>query len=374
MLRVRTVFPGGNAGHVVVATRRPLTEVHFHPDPHGGPETLWFHLRLESPRPPRVRLVLDNPDNMLGGHRPENFRPVLRTATGDWHRLGPGTVTTLADGRREVAWDLPAWRRWVECAFCYPYGRAELAALLHDTASYWHADVIGLTPGGRPLVRLSNQPGTPGGRRPGLYLIARQHSGETPGSWVLDGFLRALADHREQRAVVWAVPLTNLDGVEQGDYGKDNFPYDLNRAWDSPPMRHETLVMQRDLHRWAARCRPVLALDFHAPGAAEDTGVYCYVPNPKTEPRAARATRRWAKMVAAGLGPAYAAAEFARVAHYRSRWNSATFRQYVWRAFAVPVLSLEISYALAGQTVLTREHYRDAGRRLAAAVLENWPS
>ena len=116
--------------------------------------------------------------------------------------------------------------------------------MIQETGSFWRVDTIGVSQGGRPLLRLSNDYGRPKGERPGVFLMARQHSGEVSGAWVLDGVLRRFAELGEAAPLVWAIPLANIDSVEQGDYGKDNFPYDMNRAWGKLPMRHETLVLQ----------------------------------------------------------------------------------------------------------------------------------
>jgi hypothetical protein len=259
----------------------------------------------------------------------------------------------------------------MQVAYCYPYGRPDVEALVRDSAGYWHADTIGVSQGARPLVRLSNDPGTPGGDRPGLYLIARQHSGETPGSWVLDGFLRHVASLGNKAPLVWAIPLTNIDGIEGGDYGKDNFPYDLNRAWGSPPMRHEVLVFQRDIARWAARCRPLLAIDMHAPGACETGGIYCYMPDPRQHPDLYESTLRWTTAISRALTPRYAAKTFERVADYPSRWETPNFSRYLWSKYKLCAFGLETPYAMVNDRVLTREEYRKAGVRLAEGIVDH---
>jgi hypothetical protein len=373
MFEVKTDILYGNACDVEIVERERTTEVAFAPSPHGGPETLWFCLRVQGTTRnqdagKRLRLVLKQTDNILGGHTPSAIRPVIRQADGDWVRLNEGQVLEAPDGRRSVAWTIDRPSTYVDIAFCYPYGRSELQALIAESEGYWRKDTIGVSQGGRPLIRISNDYGAPEGRRPGLYLVARQHAGEVPGSWVLDGFLREIQTMGARAPLIWAVPLTNIDGIEQGDYGKDNFPYDLNRAWGHPPMRHETLVFQNDMQRWVTRCKPALGIDFHAPGACETSGIYTYVPDLEEDRAAYNAVMPWVAEVESALAGSYAAESFARVARYPSRWETPSFRNYGWPNLGVPCITFENPYALIDGRVLTREAYREAGARMARAI------
>jgi len=331
-----------------------VTEVRFTPDPHGGPECLWFCFRVcrlnaDGAALGPLRLVLECPETMLGGGNPANFRPVVRPAGGDWDRTDAPELIELADGRRQAAWLLDVAKTSLDVAFAFPYGREELEQLVRETGGYWRVDTIGVSQGGRPLLRLSNDYGKTQGERPGLYLISRQHSAEVSGSWVLDGVLRRFAELGNAAPLVWAVPLANMDGVEQGDYGKDNFPYDLNRAWGSPPMRHETLVFQQDMRRWAKRCRPMAGCDFHAPGASE--------------------AEEWSNAIGEALAPELAAKTFTLSGDYNSRWNTPRFGDFCQKEIKMPGLSFETPYGMIQKTVMTRETYREAGRRIADALV-----
>jgi hypothetical protein len=399
-LKIDTRVPYANVGNPTVAVlgEGHLAEVRFTAHPHGGPEALWFCFRIvrtasSVPTPPRVRLVLEHPDNLLGGAGGEmaiTIRPVFRVDTGgdgiaddvEWKRLPAPEVEYLPDGRRALAWIVDAPPHWMDVAACYPYGQPELGKLLVDTGDAWRSDVIGLSQGGRPITRLCNDYGLSSAtatKPPGVYVIARQHSGETPGSWVLDGFLRELADARQQgkpAPAVWAVPLSNGDGIEQGDYGKDNFPYDLNRAWGRPAMRHETHVMKADVRRWASRTTPTLAIDFHAPGYAEGDGLYLFAPDPAKDRDAAKRVRPWAEALREHLGALAAGAaptgrgEFARVANYPSRWETPNFARFIADELNAPAISLEVPYAFAGDLLLSPPDYQEAGRRIARAVMQ----
>ena len=342
----------------------------FSPDPHGGPECLWFCFRVHfaAPNPAsRVSLVLKHAENALGGEQMEHFRPVVRCDENAWVRLGAPRVHTLPDGRREAEWTIQPPERTADVALCYPYGPENVLDLLKDCPGHLTGDTIGVSQQARPLLRVSNDYGRPGGDRPGVYVVARQHSGEVPGSWVLDGFLRALAERGQQAPLVWGVPLSNIDGVMEGDYGKDNFPYDLNRAWGQPPMRHEVLVIQRDVYRWKQRCRPALGLDFHAPGGCEKGGCYFYLPKPQDYPEHHRLMGEWVEQISQAVDGQYVNPDCGQVALYPSRWETASLTQFFCEQ-GIPALSMETPYALVGRRVLELDDYRRIGEQLAEAV------
>jgi hypothetical protein len=71
------------------------------------------------------------------------------------------------------------------------------------------------------------------------------------------------------------------------------------------------------------------------------------------------------------LGPQYAAENFERVADYpsRSREDTPNFRT-AWGARGLCALTIETPYALVGELILTRAHYREAGARLAQGIVD----
>ncbi len=366
------VSPSPQFGNVcdVQIEAGPPTTVRFTADPCGGPEALWFCFTLTWREPPagaEVELILTNPNNLLGGGGPAaTWRPVWRVEHGAWQRLPAATERALPDGRRELSWRLNWDGPTAEVAFCYPYGRDDVAGLIADLGAPWRADTIGVSQGGRPLTRLSNGPGAPEGARPGIYCMARQHAGETSGSWALDGFLRVIAAAGDAGPLVWCVPLANIDSIEQGEYGKDPYPYDLNRAWGSPPYRHETLAIGDDVRRFLRRCRPTLILDWHAPGACETDGVYTFVfPTADNTPDQAAP---WRERVAAALAD-YASPNYHRVADYPSRWTTPSFTRWASQSLGLPAMSIEVPYGMIGGQVLTPDVYREIGRRFAEGVL-----
>jgi hypothetical protein len=109
---------------------------------------------------------------MLGGEKPENFRPVIKFGKNEWQRMSEGKIIENKDGRKFVLWDIDILNEIFEIAFCYPYGKEELDELIKESKNYWKKDVIGISQEEREIIRLNNNYGDI--NKKGIYLIARQ--------------------------------------------------------------------------------------------------------------------------------------------------------------------------------------------------------
>ena len=95
-----------------------------------------------------------------------------------------------------------------------------------------------------------------------------------------------------------------------------------------------------------------------------------FTPNPQTRAYHAQAATKWVEALAAGLTPQYAQKDFKQVATYASRWETPGFTEYCFSSLGVCGLCFETPYGMIGDTVLTREGYREAGARIAAAIVQ----
>ncbi len=373
--------PGGQA-RILEVTASPVPEVVFAANPRGDSKGIGFHFLIEDRNPPasvpeNLTLTLRFFDLMPGGEDPSVCRPAIRPAGKSWNRLRAPTVRQLPDGQPLLSWIIPYPVTPVEIAFCHPYGPDELQVLLQHSKGYWHAEAIGLTRNGQILTRLDNRVlGKGGGSAAprGIYLIARRYVDAAPGSWVLDGILEGFSRSRPGNAwCIWAVPFANLDGVSPGDGHPDPFPDSVRHAGGWAPLPHETCVLQHDLRRWATHCRPELVLDLHASDACEHDGLYLLKPESDTEPTEANRTQQaWVNVLHQGLGPEYAADTFYRTARPEPQSHPLPLTDFVRAIIGCSAFCLQVPYALCGDTVMTPKQYREAGRRLARAILNRW--
>ncbi|MCM8821361.1 MAG: hypothetical protein NC831_00885 [Candidatus Omnitrophica bacterium] len=375
-IKISAEIPYGNACDISIEEKSDTAVVYFAASPSDGPQCLWFCFRIEIRGKIRcIKLVLKHPYNMLmGGCDLSNILPVIKKDNSQWRRIGKTyQFHTLPDGRYEVSWLLDNPGKVNDIALCYPYGTPEIENLLKDCRGYWKKETVGVSTENRQIIRLCNDYSTAGSKKPGVYIVARQHSGETPGSWVLDGLLRYLAGMKTQDVVVWAIPLSNIDGIEKGRYGKDYFPVDLNRSWGNKMCRHENLVIQRDIARWRERCTPILGLDFHAPGGAEGEGVYFPFRAKGKLTRIKKEEIYWINLIGKSVGGEYMYLNYRKNSPVCGDLKNLTglmFTGYFDFVLRIPGLCLEIPYGIINGKVMEIADYREIGKRIADAILK----
>jgi len=373
-LRVDSRFSAGSVAAVRICENESCAEVQFAANPCGGSEALWFDFRIlesspDAPHPENITVTLEFVRTMTGCDSPSELHPVYRGEGQGWNRTRAGKMSTGDDGQARISWTIPYPAPASEFALCYPYGLQELKTLVRKSKDYWTMGVIGLSQEGHLIQRVSNTVER-AEARPGIFLVARQHAGETPGSWVLDGMLEHFSRTNERRVLVWAVPLADRDGLPSGRYGRDRFAHDLDHAWGAPPLRHETRVIQADLAEWRTRCQPALILDFQATGGSDSQGIYCRLPRGEDAGPAVRDSEKWANVLREALGEEYAAEDFKRSPEPAPCPGGLSLGDYARESLAVSALTLAAPYALCGKTVMTPKQYREVGRRIARTAVQ----
>ena len=90
-----------------------------------------------------------------------------------------------------------------------------------------------------------------------VVVIARQHPGESVGSWLMEGFLERLKSV-DNCSVSWLiVPMINIDGVLLGNNRTGLLGYDFNRHWnaDQDSLREHIFPEITGILRFFKKCR-----------------------------------------------------------------------------------------------------------------------
>jgi len=203
----------------------------------------WFFFRLQGAagRTARIRIVDAGQATYADGWR--DYSAVASYDRAHWFR-----VPTAFDGAELVITHAPL-RDSVYYAYFEPYSWERHLALLGRADASPRARVgdLGATVEGRDLNVVTV--GTPDAGRKSLWIIARQHPGETMAEWFVEGMLERLMDEGDpvarlltERAVLYIVPNMNPDGSVHGNLRTNAAGANLNREWMAPSVERSPEV------------------------------------------------------------------------------------------------------------------------------------
>ncbi|HVY47583.1 MAG TPA: M14-type cytosolic carboxypeptidase [Minicystis sp.] len=220
-----------------------------------------FHGRGARGRPTSIRFV--NAGEATYADAWDGYRVAASYDGERWFR-----VPTSFDGAIMTARHTPE-RDLVTYAYFAPYSVARRERLLARAARSERArvEVLGQSVEGRPVPLVTV--GDDDGDKRRVFIVARQHPGETPAEWFAEGAIERLLDPRDElaaalldRAVVRIVPCANPDGGVLGNLRTNAAGTDLNRAWlePSPDASPEVLAIRERMNETGVD----LFLDVHA--------------------------------------------------------------------------------------------------------------
>lgn len=278
--RISSDFAGGSA--TVLSIDAATQSVHIEPavrEGRGWP--CWWSLRLSGLQPGRsVTLKVSGTAKPFRDSRKLAASWALpdRAAISPDNESWSQTSLRHQDGGSAVyTFDATAETMWA--AWGPPFLPSHADSLIQSVADRLDsAEVFELarTRDGRPVRGLRIGPVLESDKRHfGVWVQARQHAWEAGSSWVGRGFIEwvssddAAAVELRKVAVIYYIPIMDIDNVALGAGGKDAVPRDHNRDWDDKPVYPEVAAAQkRILTLDAVGCFDVF-LDLHNPGPSE---------------------------------------------------------------------------------------------------------
>ncbi|MFA9440489.1 M14-type cytosolic carboxypeptidase [Uliginosibacterium sp. sgz301328] len=209
----------------------------------------WFHFRISGVAGRPLRISIDNAGDCSYADGWYGYQCAASYDRSDWFRI----AATRYDGQRLMI-DFTPERDTVWLAYFQPYSHERHQDFIGRCAASLFARIerLGSSVEGRDidLVRV----GEPAFGRKNVWMIARQHPGESMAEWLVEGFLARLLDPfdgvaREirERACLYVVPNVNPDGAFNGNLRANAAGANLNREWGdpSPDRSPEVLAVQR---------------------------------------------------------------------------------------------------------------------------------
>lgn len=255
MIELNTSFPGAAAENLRVQDG----QVRFSAPKHDASVSMWWHFGLDLDACDTIECVWEKTDEVLGGGGLAAAVPVYHDGLR-WRRVR-SRLCRYDPERNEFHFRVPCRKPHVQIAYCFPYGWPQINAFIDELADAGLVNVrrIGESRGGRPFQLLEFGHGSAH-----VWVTARHHAGETPGSYVLEGLVRAAL---RQPGLLGAftfhvVPVMDVDGVAEGRYGKNSAPHDHNRDYLAQPVHPEVAALMAAAS-WAKRAD--IFIDLHAP-------------------------------------------------------------------------------------------------------------
>lgn len=222
----------------------------------------WFYFRLQGAAYTRCTMHFENAAQSAYPAGWEDYHAVASYDRQNWFRVpsryenGIFTIehTPLANS--------------IYYAYFEPYSHEQHLNLLGEAqgSGLCQIDDLGSTVQGRDinLLTIGNQAESD----LKIWLIARQHPGETMAEWFIEGFLARLLDHQDptarallNQATFYVVPNMNPDGSFLGNLRTNAAGANLNREWQNPtPERSpEVYFVREKMHQTGVD----LFLDIH---------------------------------------------------------------------------------------------------------------
>ena len=235
MLKISTLFDGGSIE--VVSVKNPQNiQVRLRQD-NAADFRQWFYFRLQGAA--YLPCVIDFGDVSDTAYPAgwEDYQAVASYDRKNWFR-----VPTSFENNCLKIHHTPLANS-VYYAYFEPYSYEQHLNLLGEVQSSGLCQIedLGQTIDGRDLNLL-----TIGNQMQSdikIWLIARQHPGETMAEWLAEGFLMRLLDFQDSlsrslldMATVFVVPNMNPDGSYRGNLRTNAAGANLNREWANPTM------------------------------------------------------------------------------------------------------------------------------------------
>lgn len=199
----------------------------------------WFYFRLQGAAYTRCTMHFENAAQSAYPAGWEDYHAVASYDRQNWFRVpsryenGVFTIehTPLANS--------------IYYAYFEPYSHEQHLNLLGEAqgSGLCQIEDLGNTVQGRDinLLTIGNQAESD----LKIWIIARQHPGETMAEWFIEGLLMRLLDHQDptarallNQATFYIVPNMNPDGAFLGNLRTNAAGANLNRQWQNPSIEH----------------------------------------------------------------------------------------------------------------------------------------
>ena len=263
-LHISTAFDSGAIYVISLEDPRDI-QLNIRPDNASG-FAQWFHFSLQGAAGTPVVLKFMNAGQCAYPKGWEDYRVVATHDRQHWFR-----IDAEFDGQVLTARTTPE-TQCIYFAYFEPYSWEQHLDLLAAASAspFVTQSHLGLTVQGRDMAMLTitdAESAVPVAQKKKVWVMARQHPGETMAEWFVEGMLERLLDTGDsvsrtllQQCVFYVVPNMNPDGAVLGNLRTNAAGANLNREWLEPSLERSPevfLVRQQMLETGVDLCLDV---------------------------------------------------------------------------------------------------------------------
>ncbi len=232
-MKISSQFDSGNI-EVVKATDASDIQLNIRKDSNAD-FFQWFHFRLIGNQgiPSNIRLMNASEASYPEGW--DDYRVCVSYDRISWFRI----PTEYVNG--ELKFSITPEHNSVYFAYFAPFSYEQHLDMVNmaQGSDFCVLESLGETVEGRDIDFLTI--GEPTEEKKKIWIIARQHPGESMASWFMSGLIGRLLDEDDavsrsvlEKAVFYLVPNMNIDGSMAGNLRANAAGANLNREWAEP--------------------------------------------------------------------------------------------------------------------------------------------
>ncbi|HEX2866186.1 MAG TPA: M14-type cytosolic carboxypeptidase [Ignavibacteriales bacterium] len=223
----------------------------------------WFYFRITGAKNRHISVTIPSTDVN---------RPFYSYDNKEFYRF------TMIESPRMNYFEKTFEQDTVYVSYYIPYNYSYLQERIKEWQK--HSDVkvdtIGFTKHNLPLQMLTiTDPNVSNSRKRAVWIHARTHPSETPGSWHLDGIISELLSNNEvvnyykKNLIFYIVPFTNPDGVYYGKSRTNTDGVDVESNWGLPDgmASLEVLALRNKMKEINANHQLSVFLNIHSQAA-----------------------------------------------------------------------------------------------------------
>lgn len=253
---ISTNFESGNINHINNVQRKKdvlvVLEIENEPYPKNTKRKYqnWFYFKSNDVQRKYMTYTIQN-INVFGNDW-KGFNVCYSYDNKNWKRI----KTSFSKKNKTLTWKHRSTKKNVYFAYYPPYTTVMKQKMMMKYKNKKGAKAKTLGKSKVDALILGNGPLN-------IFIVARQHPGESIGSWMIEGFLKEYFSDVQRKVVqdiftFYIIPMANPDGVKLGHWYTNKKGQNLNRSW-----RHNKTSETNAIKKLMTEKKALLYLDLH---------------------------------------------------------------------------------------------------------------